>query len=74
MIEYIQYMAKGTIGSRLKQQRLKQGLTQAEVALKAGTDTNYYAKIERDEAMPSLKTFIKILKVLKAKSSDILLI
>ena len=65
-------MSKDTIGSRLKQQRLKLGLTQAAVAKKADTDTNYYAKIERGEATPSLKTFTKILKALKASSSDIL--
>lgn len=65
-------MSKDTIGYRLKQHRLKQGLTQAEVAKKADTDTNYYAKIERDEAVPSLKTFTKIIKALKANSSDIL--
>ncbi len=63
----IQQMAQ-----RLKQVRLQQNLTQAEVAKRADTDTNYYAKIERGEATPSLKTFEKIVKALKVKSSDIL--
>jgi transcriptional regulator with XRE-family HTH domain len=43
-----------------------------EVAKRAGTNTNYYAKLERGEAVPSLKMLEKIIKALSIKSSDVL--
>jgi transcriptional regulator with XRE-family HTH domain len=60
------------IGVNLRNVRTKNGLTQAEVAKKAGTNTNYYAKLERGETAPSLKMFEKVVKALSAHSSDIL--
>lgn len=60
------------ISKQLRETRLAKNLTQAQVAKIAGTDTNYYAKIERGEATPSLKTFEKIVKALGVKSSDVL--
>lgn len=60
------------IALRLKQIRRERDMTQSQVAAIAGTDTNYYAKIERGEAIPSLKMFLSITKALKAKTSDIL--
>lgn len=60
------------IGTNLKKSRQKKGLTQHEVAKASGTDTNYYAKIERGEAAPSLRLFMRIVRALKTKSSDIL--
>lgn len=60
------------IGANIKQARDKRGLTQADVAKKSGTNTNYYAKVERGEATPSLKLFLKIITTLGARSSDIL--
>ena len=60
------------IGKNLQQSRQRKGLTQAEVAKRAGTNTNYYAKLERGEAVPSLKMLEKIIKALSIKSSDFL--
>ena len=60
------------IGHQLKTTRLRKNLTQAEVAKRAGTNTNYYAKLERGEAVPSLKKLEKVAKALGVKSSDIL--
>ena len=60
------------IGKNLQQSRQPKGLTQAEVAKRAGTNTNYYAKLERGEAVPSLKMLEKIIKALSIKSSDVL--
>ena len=60
------------IGRQLQQARQRKGLTQAEVAKRAGTNTNYYAKLERGEAVPSLKMLEKIVKALGVKSSDVL--
>lgn len=60
------------IGRQLQQVRRQRNLTQSEVAKHAGTTVNHYAKIERGEVMPSLKTLEKIVKALGVKSSDVL--
>lgn len=60
------------IGQRLQDARLRKDFTQAEVAKRAGTNTNYYAKLERGEAIPSLKMLEKVLKALGLRSSDVL--
>lgn len=59
-------------GKKLQRARTDSGLTQAEVAKRAGTNVNYYAKLERGESVPSLKMLEKIIKVLGVKSSDVL--
>jgi len=41
--------------NKLKQAREKLGLTQVEVAEKAGINVNGYAKIERGETQPKLE-------------------
>lgn len=60
------------IANKIKEARLKKDLNQSEVAEKAGLNANYYAKVERGEAKPSVVTLTKILKALGIKSSDIL--
>lgn len=60
------------IGNQLQKARQSKGLTQAEVAKRAGTNVNYYAKLERGEAVPSLKMLEKIIKVLGVKAADVL--
>jgi transcriptional regulator with XRE-family HTH domain len=60
------------IGEKIKQARLQQGVTQAEVAEKAGLNTNYYARIERGEASATIEAIQKIAKALKVTSADIL--
>jgi len=60
------------IAKRIKEIRIKKGLTQSEVAKKAGLDSNSYAKIERGINKPLGVTLVKICKALGVKSSDIL--
>jgi len=60
------------LGENLKSAREKAGLTQVEIAGKVGINSNYYAKVERSERNPSLKTMEKIAKVLKTTVSDLL--
>lgn len=60
------------IGNQLQSARRSKNLTQAEVAKRAGTNVNYYAKIERGESIPSLKMLEKIVKALGIRSSDVL--
>lgn len=60
------------IARKIKEIRERKGLTQAEVAKKAGLDSNSYAKIERGDNRPYGITLVKICKALGVKSSDIL--
>lgn len=60
------------IGEQLKKLRTNRGLTQAALSKAAGTNINYYAKLERGIAVPSLSMLEKIAHALDAKSSDIL--
>lgn len=60
------------ISHKLQAARQNKGFTQAEVAKRAGTTVNHYAKIERGEVVPSLKTLEKIVKALGTKSADVL--
>ena len=58
---------KEDIAKKFREAREKQGLTQAELAKKAGVDANYYARIER--ADPDARGVIinKIAKALGIK-------
>ena len=60
------------IGEHLQDVRTERKLTQAEVAIRAGTKTNYYSKLERGLVLPSLTLLERILKVLKARFRDVL--
>ena len=60
------------IADKLKNSRLERNLKQVEVAERADLNSNYYAKVERGEAVPSILTLKKSCKALKVKSSDIL--
>lgn len=60
------------IGRKLHTARQSKGFTQAEVAKRASTTVNHYAKIERGEVVPSLRTLEKIAKALSVNSSDVL--
>lgn len=59
------------VGERIKTARLKAKLTQAEVAKKAGINTNYYSVIERGEVNTTLEKLQKISKALGVDVSDI---
>lgn len=63
--------ASRSAGQIFKDARKKNGLTQLEVANKAGIYPNTYAKIERGEQIPSFATVKKIAKVLDINVSDI---
>lgn len=63
---------KQIIGKNLQDSRKKAHLTQLEVADAVDINVNYYARIEQGLAVPSLMTLVRILKVIKAKSSKVL--
>lgn len=56
----------------LKRARQAKGLTQSEVAKKAGISENHYAQIERAEKNPTVSTFKSIISALGVSSADIL--
>ncbi|MBI2599431.1 helix-turn-helix transcriptional regulator [Candidatus Daviesbacteria bacterium] len=56
------------LGRKIKEAREKKKMTQAQVAEKAGMNTNYYAVIERGEINPSYETLKKIAEALDIKS------
>jgi transcriptional regulator with XRE-family HTH domain len=56
----------------LRNARQTKGLTQAEVAKKAGISENHYAQIERAEKNPTVSTFKSIIKAIGVSSTEIL--
>ena len=49
-----------TIGSRLRSARVALGLSQEEVAARAGLNTSYLSQIERGRKAPSLDVFVRL--------------
>jgi len=63
----IVYMIYRTLLSQIRQLRLKQGLTQAELAKRAGLSWIYIAKLEGgDRVSPSLPALHRIARALGA--------
>jgi transcriptional regulator with XRE-family HTH domain len=58
--------------ARIRKARLASGLTQAEVAKKAGISENHYAQIERAEKNPTVSTCKSIIRAIGVSSSEIL--
>ena len=61
-----------TIADNLSKLRKQLRNTQKEMAEKADLNMNYYAKVERGEAIPSLKTIKKLAKAFKVTATDII--
>lgn len=59
------------ISENLSRIRKEQRYTQREVAELASINPNYYAKVERGEKAPSLKTIYLIARALKVTITDI---
>lgn len=57
-----------SIANDIKDARKATRLTQQEVADKADINVNYYAKIERGEAIPALLTLIRIFNAVGIKT------
>ena len=60
-----------TIGNRLLEERKKTGLTQAEVAERAGLSDRTYADIERGTVNMRTETLLRICEVLRVTPNDI---
>lgn len=59
-------------GERVRDERLKNGFYQEEIAAKAGLHRTYIGMIERGEKNITLGNMSKISKALKVKLSDLL--
>ena len=61
-----------TIAENLKRARLASSMTQEEVAKQSGITADYYSRIERGAANPSVAVLAALVKSLNTKSSKIL--
>lgn len=59
-------------GERLKQRRLSQKLTQAQLAERANTTPAYVSQVERGQANPTLDAMAKLAEVLEVNIWDLL--
>lgn len=55
---------------KLREARLKKGLTQKAVAKLAGIDRTYYVHLERGDSRPSLPVALRVAKVLEGAVED----
>lgn len=63
---------RGTIGTTIRQARKGRGLTQEDVAELLGISAEFYARIERGHALPSVPTFHKIIRALEVSADSAL--
>ena len=59
------------IGERLRKQRTRRALTQAELAKRAGVTTATVARIERDEIEPRMTTLRKLAHGLEVDPAEL---
>ncbi|MBQ8497804.1 MAG: helix-turn-helix transcriptional regulator [Clostridia bacterium] len=57
--------------NKLKEIRIKKGLTQKQVADAVGIETSAYQRYERDSTLPSVTTACKIAKVIGVTVEEI---
>lgn len=60
------------VGKRIKEERIRLGMTQKEIAEQSQLSTSYICDIEVGRTNPSLKALEKISKVLSVKVKDLM--
>ena len=60
------------IGTQVRKAREAQGQTQQDVAEMLGVSVEFYSRIERGKALPSLETFVRIALALRISSDKLL--
>ena len=65
-------MALEKIGTRIKSLRAKRGLTQKELAERAGISHGYLARLETGRHEPTLTMLGKLAKALRVKTAELL--
>jgi len=71
MVNEEQLEARKKLGKQLRDARESSGLTQLEVAEKAGVHVNFYARVERGEENPSFDKLRNILLALEVGSIEL---
>jgi len=71
MVNDEQLQARKKLGKQFRDTREISGLTQLEVADKAGVHVNFYARVERGEENPSFEKLQAIMKVLGIESLEL---
>ena len=64
--------AMRTIASRLKEARIKAGITQLELSFRSGVSQGMITYIEQGSRNPALKTVLKLCDALDMRFSDLL--
>jgi transcriptional regulator with XRE-family HTH domain len=64
--------AQYDLGNKIKTLRLKDKLSQEDLAYKAGIERSYMGKIERGEGNPSFKKIVDIANALSVNPSELL--
>ncbi len=64
------YDDKKFIGNKLKQARVKAGLSQIQLAEKIGLSEKHVSNIERGQNFPSLDTFFRLCEVFNLSLAD----
>lgn len=62
----------GVIGDELRKAREKAGLTQEDLAAKAGVSRNYVSLLEHDAKSPTVQVLIRLCKAMDAKASKMI--
>lgn len=65
-------MTKENIGRRMKEARIKRGLTQEQLAEKIDITTVYLSELERGIKLPSLTVFVGIAEALHISTDSLL--
>lgn len=65
-------LEKKKIGERIRRERKRKHLLQSELAEQAGVTAMYITKIEGGQRVPSLDTFLDIIRVLDVPAETIL--
>lgn len=60
------------LGEELRQRRLAAGLSQEELAEKAGIDRTYVSLLERDERIPTVNVLIGVCRAMGVRASDVI--
>lgn len=69
---YKVYKAQEELGKKIKALRLKDGISQEDLAYKAGIERSYMGKIERGEGNPSFKKLVDIANALKVTPKELI--
>lgn len=60
-----------TIGARIRAVRIEKGMTQEQLAEKAGVGTTHISHIETGNTIPSLKVLIAIINTLECSADEL---